>query len=197
MVSCRFCRERFCKACRNFNIAKETLLKYLDPIGKDYIENFIKDFLCISNETIEKNYEVENIVCRPVEKTFNVKSYQKSDTNRTQIVYKKFENCERTFLHSKGKTTNILQKKLIQFRSFRVKKMNHVNRYRISNYIYRYGIKFTEEKFNKIGKMIKERKFYIYPGILYIVDNRGIIEEDLTGITIEICTIEHRELLKI
>ena len=98
LVSCKCCRERFCKACHNFNIVKEALLKYLDPIGKDYIENFIKDFLCISNETIEKNYEIENIVCVPVEKTFNVKSYHKSDKNRTQVVYKKFENCEKTFM---------------------------------------------------------------------------------------------------
>ena len=175
---------------------KEALLKYLDPIGKDYIGNFIKDFLCISNETIEKNYEIENIVRVPVEKTFNVKSYHKSDKNRTQVVYKKFENCEKTFMQSKGKTTNILQKVLTQFRSFRIEKMNHVNRNRINNYIYRYGIKDTEENFNKIGEVIKERKFYIYCIILYIVDNCRINEEDSTGITIEICTIEHRELLE-
>ena len=47
LVSCKFCREAFCKTCHNFNIAKKTLLKGLDIIGKDYIENFIKDFLCI------------------------------------------------------------------------------------------------------------------------------------------------------
>ena len=53
LVSCKYCREAFCKACHNFNIAKETLLKGLDPIGKKYIENFIKDFHCISSETLQ------------------------------------------------------------------------------------------------------------------------------------------------
>ena len=49
ILSCKFCREAFCKACHSFNIVKETLLKGLDPIGKDYIENIIKDFL-INNQ---------------------------------------------------------------------------------------------------------------------------------------------------
>ena len=70
----KICREAFCKACHNFNIAKETLLKGLDPIGKDYIENVIKDFLCISSETLQTNFRVSEVVCVPIEKTFNGKS---------------------------------------------------------------------------------------------------------------------------
>ena len=74
--------------------------------------------------------------------------------------------------------------------------MNHVNRNRIHNYIYRYGIQDTEENFNKIGEVIKQRKFFIFRKILYIVDNCRIIEEDSTGITIEIDLVEHRTLLE-
>ena len=103
LASCKFCRETLCKACQNFNIAKETLLKGLNPIGKDYIENFIKDFLCISSETLQTNYQVEEIVHIPVEKTFNVKSYHKNDKKRSQVVYKKFENCEKRSYTVKGK----------------------------------------------------------------------------------------------
>ena len=44
--------------------------------------------------------------------------------------------------------------------------------------------------------MITKRKFYIYRTILYIIDNCRIVEEDSTGITVEICLDEHRDLLK-
>ena len=74
-VICKFCREAFCKPCHNFNIAKELLLKGVDPIGKDYIGNFITDFLCISNKTLETNFQISEVARIPVEKTFNVKSY--------------------------------------------------------------------------------------------------------------------------
>ena len=44
--------------------------------------------------------------------------------------------------------------------------------------------------------MITQRKFYIYRKILYIIDNCRIVEEDSTGITVEICLNKHRELLE-
>ena len=103
LVSCKFCREGFCKACHNFNIAKETLLQGLDPIGKDYIENFVKDFLCISSETLQTNFQVTEVDRVPIEKTFNVKSYHSSNKNRSQVVYKKFDNCEKVTYTVKGK----------------------------------------------------------------------------------------------
>ena len=88
LVSCKFCREAFCKACHSFNIVKETLLKGLDPIGKDYIENFIKDFLCISSETLQTNFQVSEVVCVPIEKTFNAKSYHKSNKKGVSLFIK-------------------------------------------------------------------------------------------------------------
>ena len=62
LVSCKYCREAFFQACHNFNIAKETLTKSVDSVAKDYIEDFIKDFLCISNQTLEKNVQVSEVV---------------------------------------------------------------------------------------------------------------------------------------
>ena len=44
--------------------------------------------------------------------------------------------------------------------------------------------------------MITQRKFYIYCKTFYIVDNCCIVEEDSTGITVEICLNEHRKLLE-
>ena len=110
-LSYKFCREAFCKDCHNFNIAKETLLKGLDPIGKDYyIENFIKDFLWISSETLQTNFQVSEEVCVSIEKTFNVKSYHKSNKNRSQVVYKKFDNCEKLAYTVKGKPHTFYKK---------------------------------------------------------------------------------------
>ena len=74
--------------------------------------------------------------------------------------------------------------------------MNHVNKNWIDNYIYQYRIKDSKENLNKIGEVIKQRKFYVYCKILYMIDNCQIIEEDSTGITVEICLEEHRELLE-
>ena len=85
----------------------------------------------------------------------------------------------------------------VTFFYFRKKqKMNHVNTNRINNYIYRYRIKDTKENFNKIGEVITQREFCVDRKILYMIDNCHIIEEDSTGITVEICLEEHRELLK-
>ena len=110
LVSCKICGESFCKACHNFDIAKETLLKGRDPIGKFYIENFIKHFLCILSETLQTNFQVSEVVCVPIEKTFNVKSYHKSNKNRSQVVYKKIDNCEKLTYIVKGKPRTFYKK---------------------------------------------------------------------------------------
>ena len=41
-------------------------------------------------------------------KTFDVKSYHKSEKNRSQVVYKKFDNCDKLNYSVKGKKTHIL-----------------------------------------------------------------------------------------
>ena len=109
ILSCKYCREAFCKACHNFNIAKETLFKVVDSIEKEYIENFIEDFLSISNKTLQTNYQ-EDVVCVPIEKTFNVKSYHKGNKNRSQVVYKKFDNCKKISYAVKGKPRTFYKK---------------------------------------------------------------------------------------
>ena len=49
--------------------------------------------------------------------------------------------------------------------------MNHVNRNKIHNYFYIYGIQETEEKFKKLEEVIENREFIIYRKLLYIIDN--------------------------
>ena len=99
--SCKYCREKFCKTCPNVNVAKNTLLENADLIAKDYIENFIKDFLCISNETLkQENFEVTKRV--PIEKLHTVKSYSRSEKNRSQVI--------KIFYTMKGKSRTFYKK---------------------------------------------------------------------------------------
>ena len=51
LVSCKFCRENCCKACKTFNTAKEIIFKSIDHTAKDYIQNFIRDFINLSPES--------------------------------------------------------------------------------------------------------------------------------------------------
>ena len=59
-----------------------------------------------------------------------------------------------------------------------------------------YNIQNTKENFKKLEDVIEKRDFTIYKQILYMVDNCRIVEEDSTGITVEIDLIEHKKLLK-
>ena len=72
--------------------------------------------------------------------------------------------------------------------------MNYVNTNRIKNFIYMYNIQNTEDNFKKLEHVIEKRDFTIYKQILYMVDNCRIVEEDSSGITMEIDLFEHSKL---
>ena len=74
--------------------------------------------------------------------------------------------------------------------------MNYVNTNRIKNFIYMYNIQNTEDNFKKLEHVIEKRDFTIYKQILYVVDNCRTVEEDSSGITMEIDLFEHRKLLE-
>ena len=74
--------------------------------------------------------------------------------------------------------------------------MNYVNTNRINNFIYMYNIQNTKEKFKKLEDVIEKRDFTIYKQTLYTVHDCRIVEEDSTGITVEIGLIEHKKLLE-
>ena len=74
--------------------------------------------------------------------------------------------------------------------------MNYVNTNRINNFIYMYNTQNTEENFKKLKHVIEKRDFTIYKQILYMVDNCRIVEENSSGITVEIDLFEHRKLLE-
>ena len=76
----------------------------IDEDGKVCLKNFIMDFLNISNELLNKFFKIEKesnqAIARP--KTFNVTNCHKSDKNRTQVVYKEFNECEKIDFNSKS-----------------------------------------------------------------------------------------------
>ena len=109
LVSCKFCRKNFGKKCHKFYTTKEIILKEVDEIGKNYIENFIKDFLNISDQTLEANYKVE-IERVPIEKNFKVKSYTKSNKNRSQVINNTLNNCEKIDYKLAGKQRTFYKK---------------------------------------------------------------------------------------
>ena len=106
----KFCIENCCKACKIFNSAKEVLFKSLDNTGKEYVQKFILDFLNLSAESLENHYQISKPISIAKEKTFDVKSYHKSEKNRSQVVYKKFDNCDKLNYSVKGKKRTFYKK---------------------------------------------------------------------------------------
>ena len=74
--------------------------------------------------------------------------------------------------------------------------MNYVNTNRINNFVYMYNIENTEENFKKLERVIGKRDFTVYKQIFYMIDNCQIVEEDSSGIIVEIDLFEHRKLLE-
>ena len=101
LASCKYHRETFCKTCHSFNIAKNSLLENADLNVREYITNFLQDFLCILDETLGRNFEAVERV--PVEKLHTIKTYHKSEKNRNQVINKKLVNCKKISYSMKEK----------------------------------------------------------------------------------------------
>ena len=94
--NCNRCKEEFCKNCKNFRIGFELFSKNTDEIGKDYLKNFISDFLNISSLSLQNFFpemQIKTIIS--VEKSFTIKSYNKSQKNRDRVVNQELNNVER------------------------------------------------------------------------------------------------------
>ena len=65
LVSCKYCRENHCKVCKTFNSTKDLLFKNLDDAAKDYVQNFIRDFLNLSSESLQNHYQITKTVPIP------------------------------------------------------------------------------------------------------------------------------------
>ena len=95
-----FSRKIFCKNCHKFNSMFELSLENTDEIGKDYLENFVKDFLQLDSRTFTNL--VDNKVILPREKKIQIKFYVKSKNNRSQTVTQEPKNVEKINYNIKG-----------------------------------------------------------------------------------------------
>ena len=109
LISCKFCQEAFCKTCHRFNISKRTLLPQANSIERDYLENYIIDFLNINQQTTNSFYK-EEITRIPVQKNIQIKFYIKSNKNRTQIINQKVIDCKKINYKLGGKQRTFYQK---------------------------------------------------------------------------------------
>ena len=109
VVTCDRCRKARCQAGNSFNIAKENLFQNLDKEGKDYLENFIKDFLILSNEALRGRFPVTKVTL-PRSQNYNVKSYHKSKKCRSQVVYKNLDECKKIEYIVKGRKRSCYKK---------------------------------------------------------------------------------------
>ena len=73
--------------------------------------------------------------------------------------------------------------------------MDNVNKNKIHNYFYRYGIKETKENFEKLANVINKNKYLIYEQIFNLIENCRIINDDNYGLIIEIDSEENKHLL--
>ena len=98
-------------ACKKFNIAKDVLFKNLDDTAKEYVNNFIREFLKLSPESLQEHYHVTTeTVGIPKERKYDVKSYHKSNKNRSQVIYKKFDNWNKLNYSFKGEKCTFYKK---------------------------------------------------------------------------------------
>ena len=111
LVSCKFCREKQCKACKEFNIAKDVLFKSLDDTGKRICQQFykilFKFILWISTRKLSCNNRNSSY---PKEKLYDVKSYHKSNKIRAKLVIKNSITAISWITHSKDKNTHFTKK---------------------------------------------------------------------------------------
>ena len=92
-VDCSYCRKKNCKSCYKFNSTFKLLLENTDEKGKDYIENFVNDFLQINSTTFANLTDSKTIL--PREKKIHIKSYAKSEKNRSQTVKQELQDVEK------------------------------------------------------------------------------------------------------
>ena len=58
MAVCNKCREQRCINCSMFNLSVNFLMQNADDVGKNYIHNFVLDFLNISDRNQQMPYHL-------------------------------------------------------------------------------------------------------------------------------------------
>ena len=74
--------------------------------------------------------------------------------------------------------------------------MDNVQKNRISNIMYGYGIENNSENFNKLAMVINQKEYVIYKEIFTLLEKCRIVTENSHSITTETCSEEYRYLLE-
>ena len=90
-------------------ILQKKVLENLDNEEKKYLENFIKDFLNLSNETLKEGFAVTKVTLPRIE-SYNVKSYHKSEKCKSQVVYRNLDQCKKIEYTIKGRKRSYYKK---------------------------------------------------------------------------------------
>ena len=90
-------------------ILQKKVLENLDNEEKKYLENFIKDFLNLSNETLKEGFAVTKVTLPRIE-SYNVKSYHKSEKCKSQVVYRNLDQCKKIVYTIKGRKRSYYKK---------------------------------------------------------------------------------------
>ena len=77
-----------------------------------------------------------------------------------------------------------------------IEKMDNVQKNRLSNIMYRYGIEKNSENFNKLAIVIKQKEYVIYKENFTLLENCRIVTENSHSIAIENYLEEYRYLLE-
>ena len=99
-----------------FKSAVEILIKSLDDDGKNYFENFVINFLDISDVSFKKIFDVEknSFERKERKKTFDVKvshkSKKKKKKKKSQVVMKTLEDCNKIQYISKRRKPSFYKK---------------------------------------------------------------------------------------
>ena len=112
LLTCSQCREVRCLPCVTSKSAVETLVKTLDSDGREYIQNFIVNFLQISDEIINNLFKIVTKLSesRTKPKTFDVKVYYKSEKNRSQVVKETLNDRNKIEYMNKGRKHTFYKK---------------------------------------------------------------------------------------
>ena len=94
------------------------MLENLDDEGKEFLNNFIVNVLNISDESLSRYFKDIKSTVIARSRTYNVKSFRKSEKNRLQVVYQTLTNCKSINYRVGNKKRKFFLKKIVNMEEF-------------------------------------------------------------------------------
>ena len=112
-ITCNQCREQRYSNCCSFKCSIEIILTQNgDKDAKDYLSNFVNDFLNLSELTVSFfSIEISKKTVEKKEQINYVKCYRKSEKNRLQVVDQVLQNTDKLQYRFKGRKHHFYQNK--------------------------------------------------------------------------------------